>query len=148
MNEIIYITSEEAKSTHERTIQHSGGGTLEVLDFERLESVLLNIQNDDWYPKFVDKLVHLFFSTCQFHCFADGNKRLAITLSTLFLLKNGYLSIAQTFLLKTENVSLNVDASKIDKELLHKIMTAIMNETFDEDESLKLEIYNAINRDL
>lgn len=62
-------------------------------------------------------------------------------------MKNGYLSIAQTFLLKTENVSLNVAASKIDEELLHKIMTAIMNETFEEDESLKLEIYNAINRD-
>lgn len=66
MNEIIYITSEEAKSTHERTIQHSGGGTLEVLDFERLESVLLNIQNDDWYPKFVDKLAHLFLARVSF----------------------------------------------------------------------------------
>lgn len=79
---------------------------------------------------------------------ADGNKRLAITLSTLFLLLNGYLSIAETFLAKTENISLNVAASKIDKELLHKIMEAIMNGSYDEDESLKLEIYNAINREL
>ncbi len=82
------------------------------------------------------------------HSFADGNKRLAITLSTLFLLLNGYLSIAETFLAKTENISLNVAASKIDKELLHKIMEAIMNGSYDEDESLKLEIYNAINREL
>lgn len=36
-------------------------------------------------------------------------------------------------------------ASKIDKELLHKIMEAIMNDTFDIDEELKLEIYKAIN---
>ena len=148
MNRFIYITPEQARITHEKTIQYSGGGTLEELDFGKLESVLYNIQNDDWYPTFVDKLTHLFFCTCQFHSFADGNKRLAITLSTLFLLLNGYLSIAETFLSKTENISLNVAASKIDKELLHKIMEAIMDGSYDENEALKLEIYNAINREL
>ena len=145
MANYIYITPEQAKETHAKTIEYSGGGTLEELDFGKLESVLYNIQNDDWYPTFIDKLTHLFFCTCQFHCFADGNKRLAITLSTLFLLLNGYLSIAETFLSKTENISLYVAASKIDKDLLHKIMTAIMNGTYDEDEALKLEILNAIS---
>jgi len=145
MANYIYITPEQAKETHAKTIEYSGGGTLEELDFGKLESVLYNIQNDDWYPTFIDKLTHLFFCTCQFHCFADGNKRLAITLSTLFLLLNGYLSIAETFLSKTENISLYVAASKIDKNLLHKIMTAIMNGTYDEDEVLKLEILNAIS---
>ena len=148
MSEIVYITPEQAKMTHAKTIEYSGGGTLEELDFGKLEGVLCNIQNDDWYPTFVDKLTHLFFCTCQFHCFADGNKRLAITLSALFLLQNGYLSIARTFLAKTENISLNVAASKIDKDLLQKIMTAIMNDTYDNDEELKLEIYNSINREL
>ena len=33
------------------------------------------------YPTFESKLTHLFFCVCKFHCFADGNKRLAITLS-------------------------------------------------------------------
>ena len=149
MNGFVYITPEQARVIHEKTIKYSGGGTLEELDFGRLEAVLLyNIQNDDWYPTFVDKLTHLFFCTCQFHCFADGNKRLAITLSTQFLLMNGYLSVAQTFLAKTENISLNVAASKIDKDLLLKIMTAIMNDTYEDDEELKLEIYNSINREL
>ena len=145
MSEIVYITSEQARVTHAKTIEISGGGTLEELDFGRLESVLYNIQNDEWYPTFIDKLTHLFFCTCQFHCFADGNKRLAITLSTLFLLQNGYLRIAQSFLSKTENISLNVAAGKIDKDLLHKIMVAIMSGTYDEDEELKLEIYNSIS---
>ena len=148
MNKIVYITPEQAKATHAKTIEYSGGGTLEELDFGKLEGVLCNIQTDDWYPEFVDKLTHLFFCVCQFHCFADGNKRLAITLSTLFLLLNGYLGIAKTFLIKMENISLNVAASKIDKELLYKIMTAIMNDTYDNDEELKLEIYNAINKEL
>lgn len=148
MNETVYITPEQAKATHAKTIEYSGGGTLDELDFGKLEAVLYNIQNDEWYPTFADKLTHLFFCTCKFHCFADGNKRLAITLSTLFLLQNGYLSIARTFLAKTENISLNVAASKIDKELLHKIMTAILNDTYDTDEELKLEIYNSINKEL
>ncbi|BAL83791.1 putative death-on-curing protein of phage P1 [Selenomonas ruminantium subsp. lactilytica TAM6421] len=144
MSEIVYITPEQARDTHHKTIKHSGGGTLEELEFEKLVGVLNNIQNDEWYPTFVDKLTHLFFCTCQFHCFADGNKRLAITLSTLFLLLNGYMGIAHTFIGNMENISLQVAASKIDKELLHKIMEAIMTNTFDEDETLKLEIYNAI----
>lgn len=148
MGEIIYITPEQAKVTHEKTIKYSGGGTLETLAFSKLEGVLYNIQNDDWYPTFIDKLTHLFFCTCQFHCFADGNKRLAITLSALFLLQNGHLKIAQTFLAKTENISLHVAAGKINKELLHKIMTAIMNDTYDTDEGLKLEIYHAITKDM
>ena len=146
MSEIVYITPKQARLTHAKTIEYSGGGTLQELDFGKLEGVLCNIQNDDWYPTFTDKLTHLFFCVCQFHCFADGNKRLAITLSTLFLLLNGYLGIAQTFLAKTENISLNVAAGKINKELLHKIMSAIMNGTYDDDEELKLEIYNSINR--
>lgn len=56
--------------------------------------------------------------------------------------------VAQTFLARTENISLNVAASKIDKELLHKIMIAIMNETYEQDEELKLEIFNAINKNI
>lgn len=148
MEKCNYITPEMARSIHAKTIKYSGGGTLEELDFGKLESVLYNIQNDDWYPAFEDKLTHLFFCTCQFHCFADGNKRLAITLSTLFLLLNGYMSVANTFMKKMENISLNVAASKIDKELLHKIIIAVMNETYDSDEELKLEIYNSISTNL
>ena len=144
MNDIVYITPEQARDTHHKTIKHSGGGTLEELEFEKLEGVLYNIQNDEWYPTFVDKITHLFFCTCQFHCFADGNKRLAITLSALFLLLNGYMGIAGDFFVKMENISLQVAASKIDKDLLRKIIEAIMNGTFDDDEVLKLEIYNAI----
>lgn len=98
---------------------------MECLDQNRLDSVLHHIQNDDYYPTFVDKITHLFFCACQFHCFADGNKRIAITLSTQFLLKNGYMFIARDFIGKMENISYHVAAGKIDKELLNKIMTLI-----------------------
>lgn len=144
MQRLNYITLEQAKETHAKTIKYSGGGTLEHFDLGRLESVLQNIQNDDYYPTFEEKLTHLFFCVCEFHCFADGNKRLAITLSTLFLLLNGYMAIAQIFMSEMENISYHVAAGKVDKELLLRIIIAIMGNTYDLDEELKLEIYNAI----
>lgn len=144
MQGIVYITLEQAKQIHKKTILYSGGGTYEHFDLGRLDSVLQNIQNDDYYPGFVDKLTHLFYCTCEFHCFADGNKRLAISLSAQFLLLNGYMAVAKDFFSITENISYQVAAGKINKELLHKIMAAIMDRSYEIDEELKLEIYNAI----
>lgn len=145
MDGIIYITLDQAKAIHRKTIQYSGGGTYEHFDLGRLESVLQNIQNDDYYPTFVDKITHLFFCTCEFHCFADGNKRLAITLCAGFLLFNGYMAIAKDFFTIMENISYQVAAGKIGKDLLRRIMQAIMDGTYEADEELKLAIYHAIS---
>ena len=139
-----YITLEEALAIHLKTVENSGGGLTQCIDSRKLESVLCHIQNDDYYPEFVDKLTHLFFCACQFHCFADGNKRIAITLSTQFLLKNGYLFIAKDFIPKMENISYHVAAGKISKELLRKILGMLLDGTYDTDEEIKLDIYNAI----
>ncbi len=105
MEGVVYITLEQAEATHRKTIQYSGGGALSPLDLGRLDSVLQHIQNDDYHPSFSDKLPHLFFCTCQFHCFTDGNKRLAITLSAQFLLLNGYMAVAKDFFVAMENIS-------------------------------------------
>ena len=144
MDGIQYPTIEQAVAIHHRTIQYSGGGTLEQLDLGRLESVLQNIQNDIYYPTFADKITHLFFCICKFHCFADGNKRLAITVCAQFLLLNGYMAVAKDFFCMIENISYHVAAGKIKKDLLHQIMTAIMDGTYETNEELKLEIYHAI----
>lgn len=144
MADLCYITLDEAIEIHKLTVQHSGGGALGHFDLGRLDSVLQNIQNDDYYPSFVDKITHLFFCACEFHCFEDGNKRIAITLSAQFLLKNGYLSVAQSFLKEMENISYHVAAGKIDKDLLYKIMESILKGSFENDESLKLKIIHAI----
>ena len=120
MDGVVYITLEQAKNIHAKTIQYSGGGTLGHFDLGRLESVLMHIQNDDYYPTFVDKITHLFYCTCEFHCFQDGNKRLAITLSAYFLLLNGYMAVAKDFFAITENISYQVAAGRIRKELLHQ----------------------------
>ena len=139
-----YIDAEKAKDIHLLTIKHSGGGAEGILDFGKIESVLTHIQNDDYYPTFVDKLTHLFFCVCKFHSFEDGNKRLAITLSVQFLLINGYLAVAQTFFRETENISYHVAAGHIDKDLLHDILDSIMRGNFDENEDVKFRYYAAI----
>ena len=144
MNSYSYITLEEALAIHLKTVENSGGGLTQCIDSRKLESVLCHIQNNDFYPEFVVKLTLLFFCACQFHCFADGNKRIAITLSTQFLLKNGYLFIAKDFIPKMENISYHVAAGKISKELLRKILGMLLDGTYDTDEEIKLDIYNAI----
>ncbi len=144
MEKFHYIDAEKAKSIHLLTIRHSGGGADGILDFGKIESVLTHIQNDDYYPTFVDKLTHLFFCVCKFHGFEDGNKRLAITLSVQFLLINGYLSVAQTFFRETENISYHVAAGHIDKDLLHDILGSIMRGDFEENEDVKFRYYTAI----
>ncbi len=141
---IIYPTIEQAIEVHRKTVEVSGGGALGHLDMGGLESVLQHIQNDDYYPTFEEKLTHLFHSACKFHCFQDGNKRIAISLGAQFLLFNGYVFIARKFMQEMENISFHVAAGRIDKQLLGEIITAIIND--DEDnEGLKLKIFHAIN---
>lgn len=139
-----YITLEEACEIHRKTVDYSGGGLIQSRELGTLDGVLKNIQIDSYYPTIVDKLTHLFFCVCEFHCFADGNKRLAITLCTQFLLLNGYLNIARDFIPKMENISYYVAARKISKNLLHQIMESVMDGSFDENESLQLSILDAI----
>lgn len=141
---IVYLTIQQAIDTHQKTVEVSGGGTLEQIEIGKLESVLEHIQNDDYYPTMEDKLTHLFFSTNKFHCFADGNKRIAITLCVQMLLFNGYLYCANAFLREMENISYHVAAGSIDKDLLHEVISALLAEEMD-DEVLKLKILNAIS---
>lgn len=140
---IVYLTLDQAIDTHAKTVEISGGGTLGHLELGTLDSVLQNIQNDDYYPSFEDKLTHLFFSACKFHCFQDGNKRIAITLSAQMLLLNGYLYCVSSFIREMENISYHVAAGKINKDLLHEAITAHLAEESDSEE-LKLKIWHAI----
>lgn len=144
MAHLKYINIDDAIQIHKMTIENSGGGATGHLDLGALESVLQHIQNDDYYPTFVDKITHLFFGACQFHCFQDGNKRIAITLSAQFLIINGYMKVAGMFFREMENISYHVAGGKIKEDLLKKIMESILKGEYGQDEELKLEIFNAI----
>ena len=142
---LVYLTLDQAIDIHAKTVEVSGGGALGKLDIGLLDGVLQNIQNDVYYPTIEDKLTHLFFSACKFHCFQDGNKRIAITLCAQMLLFNGYRYCVSSFLREMENISYHVAAGNIDKALLHEVITAHLNEASDNEE-LKMKIWHAMSR--
>ncbi len=145
MPQSVYITLEQAVETHQKTVAISGGGSLGQRDIGQLASVLEHIQNDDYYPSFEEKLTHLFFGANKFHCFEDGNKRIAISLGAQFLLLNGYVFAATRFMREMENISYHVAAGRIGKDLLRVIITEVVNE--DElSESTRLQILEAIEQ--
>jgi len=143
---VVYITIENALEVYHKTINVSGGGSEGVLDKGRLESVLEHIQNDEYYPEFIDKLNHLFFCSNKFHCFEDGNKRIAISLGAQFLLLNGYVFVVPRFIREMENISYHLAAGKIDKDFLKEIIQAVIDDEMDNEE-LKLKIYDAISEE-
>ena len=140
----VYLTLEQAIEIHQKTVDVSGGGSFGHLEIGKLDAVLHHIQNDDYYPKFDAKLTHLFFCSCKFHCFEDGNKRIAITLCAQMLLLNGYLRSVNAFIQESENISYHVAGGSISKELLGEWIAAVLRGDED-DESLKLKILNAIS---
>ena len=140
---VFYITESQAIEVHKKTIEYSGGGDLGVVNIGYLYSALEHIQNDDYYPTFEDKLVHIIWSINRNHSFSDGNKRLSITLGAQFLLLNGYLMIVSDFIKEMENISYHVASGKISKTLLQEIMEAFLNGDFN-SEAIKLKIYDAI----
>jgi len=140
----LYIDIEQAIVIHKATVKVSGGGSDGVLDAGRLDSVLQHIQNDDYYPTFEDKLTHLVFASNKFHCFQDGNKRIAISLGAQFLLLNGYVFIVNKFIQEMENISYHIAAGNISKDLLKEIIISLINEP-EYSEELRLKILNTIS---
>lgn len=61
----IYLTIEQAIEIHAKTIEISGGGAVGAIDIGRMESVLQNIQNDDYYPTFEKKTDASVFQCLQ-----------------------------------------------------------------------------------
>ena len=145
MNTVIYITDiQEIINIHKKTIAVSGGGADGIINIGSLYAALEHIQNDLYYPSFIDKLTHLFFAANKSHCFQDGNKRIAISLGSIFLLKNGYLEAAQRFLYKMETISYHLAAGRIEKDFLREIIDSLVYEE-DFSEEIKLKLIHCIS---
>ena len=139
---MIYVTIERAIEIHRETIKNSGGGDYGQINIGYLSSCLEHIQNDDYYPTFEDKLVHLIWSVNRNHSFSDGNKRLSIT-GAAFLIINGYMACLGRFMVEMENISYHLAAGQISKELLQKLIHSFLEGELDFEESLKLEYLEA-----
>lgn len=144
MERISYIDYEELLSIYHKMIEKSGGGSPGIIKDGNIRATLEFVQNDTYYPTFVEKLTYLVFSFCCGHCFTDGNKRIALTIGAAFLLHNGYYWAAKTFMRQIEPMVYHVAAGNIDKILLQRIMQCIVDNT-DYDEELKIDIAKAVS---
>lgn len=138
-----YFDVAHAEGVHDWIIENSGGlsGTKNI---EYIESPLAHIKNDDYYPGIVDKLTHLVFAINKHHAFNDGNKRSSIALGAYFLELNGYDYAVNRFVLKMENVAVDVARNIIDKHLLHALIESMLFED-EYSEELKLTWISALS---
>lgn len=143
--EYIYFDTVHAIREHDFIIENSGGRS-GVIHIGLIDSVIEHIQNDLYYPEFEDKVCHLFYSINKNHAFNDGNKRTSIVLSAYFLELNGFDYRVGHFIREMENVAVHVADNRIDKELLHAIITSILYDN-EYSEELQLKIINAISND-
>lgn len=141
-----YPDYDEALNVYYKTIDASGGGLHGVKDEGGIKKVLDFVQNDLYYPTFIDKLTYLIYGICTGHYFEDCNKRIALTLGVWFLFYNGHYWHAANLMPMMEAFIYHVAAGRIDKDLLHRIIECYMaNE--DYPESLQLEIIHAIKKE-
>jgi death-on-curing protein len=145
MDCIYFKSINEIIAIHKKTVAVSGGGSEGIIDLGSIECAIEQIQDDLYYPEFEHKLTHLLWVANKSHGFIDGNKRIAITAASMFLLMNGYLSVAKDFMYRMETISYHVAAGNIDKELLLEIITSILYEE-DYSEELKLKLIDAFSK--
>ena len=137
-----YFDTQHAIDVHDWIIKHTGG-LHGVKHIGHLESPLMHIQNDHYYPTVEHKLTHLVFAINKHHAFNDGNKRSSIALGAYFLELNGYDYALTRFVQEMENIAVWVADNIINKELLFEIICSLIYED-DYSESLKLAIFMAV----
>lgn len=142
----LYFDAQHAVAVHDWIIANTGG-LAGIKDLGQLESVLQHIQNDDYYPTFDAKLVHLIFGINKFHAFNDGNKRSSLTLGAYFLTLNGYDYCVSQFMLQMENIVVSLAEGSIGKDLLDRVIISLIEEDDFSDE-LKLELAHAMSNGL
>jgi len=89
-----YLTAEQVLFIHSRIIDETGGSH-GIRDLGLLESAVsrpkATFGSADLYSTLFHKVAGLMESLVNNHPFIDGNKRTAITSSSIFLQMNGYM---------------------------------------------------------
>lgn len=88
MKSTIFLSVEEILNLHERTIEKHGGKP-GVRDLGLLESVVYRCQSG-YYNSLSEQAASLMQSLCMNYCVIDGNKRVALLATVVFLKMNGY----------------------------------------------------------
>ncbi len=114
---MIYLTPEQVLFIHYRLIEETGGSH-GIRDIALLQSAIARpmaaFGGNDLYPDIFTKAAALMHSLIKNHPFIDGNKRTAITSSSIFLLRNGFQITASNK--ELERFTLEAASTKIEIE--------------------------------
>ena len=99
------------------------------------------------YPEIADKAAYLMYSLCKGHYFADCNKRISITLTLSFFLRNGYMYLVKEYVEEIKAIGYHVAAGHIDRSLLMEVMKCIVNNE-DYNEYIKLDLLEEMSKDI
>lgn len=91
-------------------------------DKQEISKVCDFVQNDLYYPTFVEKLAYIIFSISKNHFFNDGNKRTALACGTYFLLLNGYKEKIDLYVTEMETHVVDLVEGKISRKELIEIL--------------------------
>lgn len=146
MDDIVYIPKSIVIEQHDYIIDKSGGSNGIYSEKDGLlDSILEHIQNDDYFPSFLDKLTKLLIGIAEYHIFIDGNKRTAISIGALFLELNGFSDIIiSRFMCEMENYIIWVTEHRISEELFHNKLEYIIYD-IDEPEEFRFKIIRILN---
>ena len=89
------------------------GGISQVCDF---------VQNDLYYPTFLEKLSYIIFSISKNHFFNDGNKRTALMCGACFLSINDYREKIDLYITDMETYVVELVEGKISREELIELL--------------------------
>lgn len=122
-----YLNIQDVMTLHQQMIEAMQGlKGVNPQQIGLLESALQQIQNDDYYPNFIDKLTHIVFACVKFHPFLDGNKRTALLVARTFIVMNYPKILLENFYQNLEDVVVAVAEGKTTKEELREILQNLL----------------------
>ncbi|WP_299325786.1 type II toxin-antitoxin system death-on-curing family toxin [uncultured Helicobacter sp.] len=121
-----YLSLQEVQKIHDDMLDEIGGlKGANPKQIALLDSALTQIQNDDYYPRFIDKLTHIMFACVKFHPFADGNKRTALLIGDAFITLN-HKATPKDFYQKLEDIIVSVASDELSKDELKQILSDML----------------------
>jgi len=109
--QVIYLTAEEILRLHHQIIEDFGGGH-GVRDENRLKSLVdapkQHVFGNEQYPDVYKKAAVYLRNIIGDHFFTDANKRTAVTVCGIFLMRNGHELIADPIELETFTINVAI----------------------------------------
>jgi len=133
----LYPKAEQIIRLHDTILQLSWG-LPGILNGWYIESCCDFVQSDQYYPSFEEKLSYIMYSLTMNHCFADGNKRTALSTCAYFIALNYDNDLASRFLREFENIIVQVADAAISKEALLPYLQDFMKRDEISESSLLL----------